>query len=57
MPIEIVNRRFGLALETENIDTIAGLLLMKADRMLVPGDRFDLPGVQVTVVEVKVRAA
>lgn len=53
MPVEIVNRRFGLHLETDNIDTIAGLLLLKADRMLVPGDRFDLPGVQATVVEVK----
>ena len=53
MPVEIVNRRFGLELDTEDIDTIAGLLLKKADRMLVPGDRFDLPGVQATVVEVK----
>jgi CBS domain containing-hemolysin-like protein len=53
MPVEILNRRFGLQLDTEDVDTIAGLLLMKADRMLVPGDRFDLPGVQATVVEVK----
>ena len=53
MPVEIVNRRFGLDLETEDIDTIAGLLLTKADRLLVPGDRFDLPGVEATVVEVK----
>ena len=53
MPVEIVNRRFGLELETEDIDTIAGLLLMKAERMLVPGDRFEFPGVVATVVEVK----
>ena len=53
MPVEIVNRRFGLELQTEDIDTIAGLLLMKAERMLVPGDRFEFPGVEATVVEVK----
>jgi CBS domain containing-hemolysin-like protein len=53
MPVEIVNRRFGLQLETEDIDTIAGLLMMKADRMLVSGDRFELPGAEATVVEVK----
>ena len=53
MPVEIVNRTFGLALDTEDIDTIAGLMVMKADRMLVPGDCFELPGVRATVVEVK----
>jgi CBS domain containing-hemolysin-like protein len=53
MPVEIVNRKFGLALETEDIDTIAGLLMMEADRMLVPGDRFEFSGVEATVVEVK----
>ena len=53
MPVEIVNRKFGLDLETEDTDTIAGLLMMKADRMLVAGDRFELAGVVATVVEVK----
>lgn len=57
LPVEILNRRFGLELDTENVDTVAGLLLLKAGRMLVPGDRFELPGVQATVVEVKNRRA
>ena len=54
-PIEIINRRLGLNLVAAGIDTISGLLMEKADKMLAVGDRINLPGAEAEVVEVKGR--
>ncbi|MGD2268757.1 MAG: hemolysin family protein [Desulfobacterales bacterium] len=54
-PIELINRQLGLSLVAESIDTISGLLMEKADKLLAVGDRVKLPGVEAEVVEVKGR--
>jgi CBS domain containing-hemolysin-like protein len=54
-PIEIINRQLGLYLVAEGIDTISGLLMEEADRILAVGDRVKLPGAEAEVVEVKGR--
>ena len=57
MPIELVNRQFGLSLETDEVDTISGLLMLITEKLLVPGDKVDLPGAVAEVLEVKGRRA
>jgi CBS domain containing-hemolysin-like protein len=52
-PIEIINRRLGLNLVAAGIDTISGLLMEKADKLLAVGDRINLPGAEAEVLEVK----
>ncbi|UCH19538.1 MAG: HlyC/CorC family transporter [Deltaproteobacteria bacterium] len=54
-PIEIINRQLGLNLFAEGIDTISGLLMEKADKLLAVGDRIALPGAEAEVLEVKGR--
>ena len=52
-PIEIINRRFCLELETQDVDTISGLLMAKTDKLLVTGEKIELPGAMVEILEVK----
>jgi CBS domain containing-hemolysin-like protein len=54
-PIEIINRQLGLNLFAEGIDTISGLLMEKADKLLAVGDRVKLPGAEAEVAAVKGR--
>ena len=56
-PIEIINRRFRLDLEAQDVDTISGLLMAKTDKLPVAGEKIELPGVMVEILEVKDRRA
>ena len=52
-PIEKVNRELGLALESEDADTLSGLLTAVAGRLLRAGDRLELEGATAEIVEVR----
>ena len=51
--IDAINERFGLKLEAHDVDTIAGLMMARTDKLLAPGDRVELSGVIAEVSEVK----
>jgi len=51
--IEAINQHFGFKLEADDVDTIAGLMMARTDKLLVPGDQVELPGTTAEVVEVK----
>jgi len=51
--IDAINQRFGLKLEAHDVDTIAGLMIAQTDKLLAPGDRVELSGATVEVLEVK----
>ena len=51
--IDTINHRFGLKYETHEVDTIAGLLMSRTDKLLARGDRVELPGATAEVLEVK----
>jgi CBS domain containing-hemolysin-like protein len=51
--IDEINQRFGLKLEAHDMDTIAGLMMERTDKMLAPGDRVELAGAAAEVLEVK----
>jgi CBS domain containing-hemolysin-like protein len=51
--LDTLNRRFGLAWEAAGMDTISGLLMTRADRLLRAGDRIDLPGALAEVLTVE----
>jgi CBS domain containing-hemolysin-like protein len=51
--IEALNNRFGLELDALDVDTIAGLMMARTDKVLALGDKVDLPGVAAEVLEVK----
>ena len=50
--IDSINHRLGLKLEAPDVDTIAGLMLERTDKMLAAGDRVELFGVTAEVLEV-----
>jgi len=52
-PVESINQRLELDLEAEGVDTISGLMILKADKFLAPGDRVELKGATAEVLEVK----
>jgi CBS domain containing-hemolysin-like protein len=51
--IDAINQRFELKLEAHDVDTIAGLMIAQTDKLLAPGDRVELSGAIVEVLEVK----
>jgi len=51
--IDAINQRFGLKYETQDMDTIAGLMMERTDKLLAPGDRVELSGAIAEVLEVK----
>jgi CBS domain containing-hemolysin-like protein len=52
-PIELVEQKLGLELETDEADTISGLLVEKLGRLLQAGDSVELNGALAEVLEVK----
>jgi CBS domain containing-hemolysin-like protein len=50
--IDEINQRFGLRLEAHDVDTIAGLMMARTDKMLAPGERVELSGATAEVLEV-----
>lgn len=50
--VEAVENRLGIEFEDADVDTIAGLLVLKAERLLVAGDIIELPGVTAKVLSV-----
>jgi CBS domain containing-hemolysin-like protein len=51
--IDTINQRFALKLEAHDVDTIAGLMMARTDKLLAPGERVELPGATAEVLEVK----
>lgn len=51
--IDEINQRFGLKLEALDMDTIAGLMMARTDKLLAPGDRVELSGATAQVLEVR----
>jgi CBS domain containing-hemolysin-like protein len=51
--IDAINQRFELKLEANDVDTIAGLMMARSDKLLAPGDQVELPGATAEVVDVK----
>jgi hypothetical protein len=52
--IDAINQRFGLKLEAaHDVDTIAGLMIARTDKLLAPGDRVELSGAIAEVLEVR----
>lgn len=56
-PLPIIRRRFGLALQEEEADTLSGLLVSLTGRLPSVGDRIELPGATAEVLEVRGRRA
>lgn len=56
-PVQIIRRRFGLALEEEEADTLSGLLVSRTGRLPAVGDRIELPGATAEILEVRGRRA
>ncbi|MGB5747053.1 MAG: hemolysin family protein [Desulfobacterales bacterium] len=52
-PIDAINQRFELEWEAHDVDTIAGLMIAQTDKLLAPGDRVELSGASLEVLEVK----
>lgn len=51
--IERVNRELGLALHSDDADTLSGLLTARAGRLLKAGDLIELEGAAAEIVEVR----
>lgn len=51
--IDAINQRFGLKLESHDVDTIAGLMMARTDRLPAQGDRVELAGAIAEVLEVR----
>jgi len=51
--IDRINTELKLDLFAEHVDTIAGLLVKKTDRLLKPGDQVELDGIVAEVLEVR----
>jgi CBS domain containing-hemolysin-like protein len=51
--IAAINQRFELKLESQGVDTIAGLMMTRTDQLLALGDRVELSGAIAEVLEVK----
>ena len=52
-PLDVVNRKFGLALNAVDVDTMAGIMLERVGRVLSAGDRVDFDGTLAEVIEVE----
>jgi CBS domain containing-hemolysin-like protein len=50
--VQAVENRLGLKFEEADVDTVAGLLVHQAERLLVAGDVIELPGVSARVLSV-----
>lgn len=50
--VQSVENRLGIHFEEADVDTISGLLLNKADRLLVAGDIMEFPGLTAKVLAV-----
>ncbi|MCP4406664.1 MAG: HlyC/CorC family transporter [Gammaproteobacteria bacterium] len=50
--LELVNQWFNLKLEAVDVDTLAGIMLERVDRLLRVGDKVELDGVVAEVIEV-----
>lgn len=50
--VEDVENRLGVQFEEADVDTVAGLLVNKAERLLVAGDVIELPGVVAKIISV-----
>jgi len=51
--IDAINQRFGLRLEAQDVDTIAGLMMARTDRLPAPGEQVELTGATAEVLEVR----
>ena len=51
--IDVISQRFGLQLEARDVDTIAGLMMARADQLPAPGDKVELAGAIAEVLEVR----
>jgi CBS domain containing-hemolysin-like protein len=50
--VEAVENRLGVKFEDADVDTVTGLLVHKAERLLIAGDVIELPGVTAKVLSV-----
>jgi len=50
--IDAINQRFDLKLEAHDVDTVAGLMIAQTNNLLAPGDKVELSGASVEVLEV-----
>ncbi len=50
--VEDVEQRLGIQFEDADVDTVTGLLINKAERLLVAGDIIEFPGVTAKVLSV-----
>lgn len=57
IPLELINRKLGLDLEDESVETLSGLLMSMMDRLPAEGDRITLSGAEAEVLEIKDRRA
>jgi len=51
--IDAINQRFDFKLVADDVDTIAGLMMARTDKLLAPGDQVELSGATAEVLEVK----
>lgn len=50
--VQAIENRLGIKFEEADVDTVAGLLVHQAERLLVAGDVIELPGVSAKVLSV-----
>jgi CBS domain containing-hemolysin-like protein len=50
--VQAAENRLGIKFEEADVDTVAGLLVHQAERLLVAGDVIELPGVTAKVISV-----
>lgn len=55
LPVEELEDLFGVSIEREKFDTVAGLIYHVLGRIPSPGDRFDLEGIDFTIVDADAR--
>jgi CBS domain containing-hemolysin-like protein len=52
-PIEQVERTLGVNLDDEDVDTVAGVLIERAQKLPEPGDRINFDGAMAEILEVR----
>ncbi len=52
-PIEQVERALGVNLDDEDVDTVAGVLMERAQKLPSPGDRINFDGAMAEIMEVR----
>jgi CBS domain containing-hemolysin-like protein len=50
--VQAIENRLGIKFEEADVDTVAGLLVHQAERLLIAGDVIELPGVSAKVLSV-----